>query len=796
MPNELEGFVEDNREDVHLLLKHFFSLGKSFLLHSEIWDQFEHFCEVTSKKHLRESVLGQTLRLTQEAVLKDPLMYLAERPRVAQWRYTLLDAASLTVKRLPLEAFLEVKECLVNGSAQDDQWALEIDLGPFNRDFFKLKEARSIGRGVEFLNRRLSSELFRDLDKGGKLLLDFLRVHQCKGVQLMLNGRITDLAELRHALRLAEEILTEVPYESPWAQFSSRMNSLGFEPGWGKNAKIARETLGLLSDILEAPEPVHLEHFLASIPMIFNLVILSPHGYFAQSNVLGRPDTGGQIVYILDQVRALEKEMRRRIARQGLSIEPQILVVTRLIPEADGATCDQRDEAITGTKNARILRVPFRYSDRQVVPHWISRFEVWPFLERFAADVEKEVLAELQGRPDLIMGNYSDGNLVASLLSQQLGVTQCNIAHALEKPKLLHADLYWKENDPQYHLGCLFTADLISMNTADFIISSTYHEIAGTEDSVGQYESYSAFTMPGLYRVVNGIDIFDPKFNVVSPGVDDCFYFPYTEAKRRLTGLAEELEALVYGVDARPDARGTLKDRRKPLIFTMGRLDKVKNVTGLVKMFGECPELREEANMLLVAGYINPSDSLDDEESSQIELVHSLIESYELDGQVRWIGAQLRKDLAGELYRYVADRKGIFVQPALFEAFGLTVIEAMVTGLPTFATCYGGPLEIIEPGVSGFHIDPTHSGEAAEFIADFLKRCRSDPKFWENISKGGISRVKARYTWKLHAERLMTFARVYGFWKHATNLERDETRRYLQMFYGLQFRQLADALPH
>lgn len=30
------------------------------------------------------------------------------------------------------------------------------------------------------------------------------------------------------------------------------------------------------------------------------MVILSPHGFFGQSNVLGLPDTGGQVVYILD----------------------------------------------------------------------------------------------------------------------------------------------------------------------------------------------------------------------------------------------------------------------------------------------------------------------------------------------------------------------------------------------------------------------------------------------------------------------------------------------------------------
>jgi sucrose synthase len=39
-------------------------------------------------------------------------------------------------------------------------------------------------------------------------------------------------------------------------------------------------------------------------------------------------------VYILDQVRALEQEMRRRLEEQGLpDIKPNIMVVTRLIPQ-------------------------------------------------------------------------------------------------------------------------------------------------------------------------------------------------------------------------------------------------------------------------------------------------------------------------------------------------------------------------------------------------------------------------------------------------------------------------------
>ena len=52
----------------------------------------------------------------------------------------------------------------------------------------------------------------------------------------------------------------------------------------------------------------------------------------------------------------------------------------------------------------------------------------------------------------------------------------------------------------------------------------------------------------------------------------------------------------------------------------------------------------------------------------------------------------------------IADTRGVFVQPALFEAFGLTVVEAMTTSLPTFATNRGGPSEIIKHGRSGFQV--------------------------------------------------------------------------------------------
>jgi sucrose synthase len=171
-----------------------------------------------------------------------------------------------------------------------------------------------------------------------------------------------------------------------------------------------------------------------------------------------------------------------------------------------------------------------------------------------------------------------------------------------------------------------------------------------------------------------------------------------------------------------------------------------------------------------------------------------LIEQYDLRGQIRWLEAQVDRERNGELYRFVADRRGVFVQPALFEAFGLTVIEAMGTGLPTFATCFGGPQEIIEDGLSGFHIDPNHGEAAARRIADFFSRSRQEPSYWEEISSAALKRIAARYTWERYAERLMTLSRVYGFWKYVTLLERSETQRYLELLYGLQYRPLAQAM--
>ncbi|KAL0441177.1 UNVERIFIED_CONTAM: Sucrose synthase 6 [Sesamum radiatum] len=367
---------------------------------------------------------------------------------------------------------------------------------------------------------------------------------------------------------------------------------MGVRERVGENAERVRQTMRILSEILQAPDPTNMEAFFSRVPAIYKIVIFSVHGYFGQADVLGLPDTGGQVVYILDQVKALEEELLLRIKQQGLNVKPQILV-----------------------------------------------------------DATAKILELMEGKPDLIIGNYTDGNLVASLVARKLGVTLGTIAHALEKTN---------KNRP------------------------------------GQYESHVAFTMPGLYRVVLGINVFDPKFNIASPGADQSIYFPFTEKQKRLTKFQPAIEELLFSKEENDEHIGFLADRKKPIIFTMARLDIVKNITGLTEW----------------------------EEMAEIKKMHSLIERYQLKGQIRWIAAQTDRYRNSELYRCIADTKGAFVQPALYEAFGLTVIEAMNCGLPTFATNQGGPAEIIIDGVSGFHIDPNNGDESSNKIADFFEKCK------------------------------------------------------------------------
>jgi sucrose synthase len=783
-------------------LRHFVSdlrvLGNKYLLRNDIVNAFAAYCTKYQKREQfhQSSHLSKLIYCVQEIILEDDSLCILLRPKIAGIEIVRL-GDDLRVQQMTVQELLEVRDRFVNRFHPQEGDILELDFGPFYDYSPIIRDPKNIGKGVQFLHRYLSSKLFQDPRESQETLFNFLGIHRCNGVQLLINDRIKSQELLSEQVKKALTFISELSEEEPYERFRLVLQMMGFEAGWGNTAARVHETLGLLDELIDFPDPQTLEAVISRIPMIFNIVLVSPHGWFGQEGVLGRPDTGGQVVYVLDQAKSLEKQLQEDIHLAGLDslgVKPKVIILTRLIPNSDGTRCNERLEKVHGTENAWILRVPFREFNPKLTQNWISRFEIWPYLETYAIDAEKELLAEFQGKPDLIVGNYSDGNLVAFLLSRKLKTTQCNIAHALEKSKYLFSNLYWQESEEKYHFALQFTADLIAMNAANCIVTSTYQEIVGQPDSVGQYESYKCFTMPDLYQVVNGIELFSPKFNVVPPGVNESVYFPYTRIEDRVQDDRDRQGELLFTLEDPEQVFGKLDDPQKRPLFSIARLDRIKNLTGLAELFGKSQELQEKCNLILVAGKLRVEETDDYEEAEEIKKLYAIIDQYNLHGKIRWLGVRLSKSLSGEIYRLIADRQGVFVQPALFEAFGLTILEAMITGIPTFGTQFGGPLEIIQDGVNGFYINPTNHSETAQKLLNFLSKCEDNPNYWYEISARGIDRVYSTYTWKIHTTKLLTLARTYGFWNYSSKENREDMLRYIEALFYLIYKPRAKAL--
>ena len=790
--NDLRSFMSSLRTS------EFNTSEKKYLLRNDILQEYNEFCSKYKKSQQLSdsSLLSKLIYYTQEIIQEDTSLCFIIRPKIAfQEAYRLTE--DLKIELITPQELLNLRDRLVNKYHPTEGNLLEIDFGPFYDYSPVIRDPKNIGKGVQFLNRFLSSKLFADAKQWLESLFHFLRLHQYNGVQLLINGRIQSQQNLSEQVKKAIAFVSERPRNEPYEEFRFQLQSMGFEPGWGNTVARVQETLSILDELLDSPDPQTLEAFISRIPMIFRIVLVSPHGWFGQEGVLGRPDTGGQVVYVLDQAKSLEQQLEedaKLAGLTGLNVKPKVIILSRLIPNSDGTLCNQRLEKVYGTENAWILRVPFREYNSNMTQNWISRFEIWPYLETYAMDAERELLAEFQGQPDLIVGNYSDGNLVAFLLARRLKVTQCNIAHALEKSKYLFSNLYWQDLEDKYHFSLQFTADLIAMNAANFIISSTYQEIVGTPDSVGQYESYKSYTMPELHHVVNGIELFSPKFNVVPPGVNENSFFPYQRNQDRVESDKQRIEEILFTLEDSTQIFGKLDDPGKLPIFSMARLDRIKNLTGLAECFGKSKELQDKCNLILVAGKLRVEESGDNEEKDEIIRLYQIIEQYNLQGKIRWLGVRLSKADSGEIYRVIADHKGIFVQPALFEAFGLTILEAMISGLPTFATQFGGPLEIIQDKVNGFYINPTNLEETANKILDFVSKCKHNPNYWNEISQQGIDRVYSNYTWKIHTNKLLSLARTYGFWNFTSKENREDLLRYLEALFHLIYKPRAQQL--
>ena len=112
-----------------------------------------------------------------------------------------------------------------------------------------------------------------------------------------------------------------------------------------------------------------------------------------------------------------------------------------------------------------------------------------------------------------------------------------------------------------------------------------------------------------------------------------------------------------------------------------------------------------------------------------------------------------------ELYRLAAASRGVFVNPALTEPFGLTLIEAAACGLPIVATEDGGPTDIIQ------QLPERPSDQSARQGGDG-GHTAADPDGQNGMAafgQNGIEGVRRHYSWPAHVESYLAVIRRW--WK-------------------------------
>ncbi|CAK7333350.1 unnamed protein product [Dovyalis caffra] len=210
-----------HRNELVSLLSRYVAKGKGILQAHELVGELVNIIkEDETMQKLNDSPFVEVLESAQEAIVLPPFVGMALRPRPGVWEYVRVNVYELSVDNLSVSEYLQFKEELVDGEC-NGKYVLELDFEPFNASFPRPTRSSSIGNGVQFLNRHLSSIMFRNKESL-EPLLDFLRTHKHDGHAMMLNERIQSISKLQSALSRAEEHLSKFPPDAPSSDFEFR----------------------------------------------------------------------------------------------------------------------------------------------------------------------------------------------------------------------------------------------------------------------------------------------------------------------------------------------------------------------------------------------------------------------------------------------------------------------------------------------------------------------------------------------------------------------------------------------
>ncbi len=432
------------------------------------------------------------------------------------------------------------------------------------------------------------------------------------------------------------------------------------------------------------------------------IAMISLHGLIrAHDAELGRDaDTGGQVKYVL--------ELAAELGRHP-EVSQVELLTRQICDDRVGPEYARLEEPIS--ENAKIVRIPFGPK------RYLRKEALWPHMESFI----DQALSHFRrtGLPHLIHGHYADAGYGGAQLARLLHLPFVFTGHSLgrvKKQRLLDLDAGAKDLEETYVFTTRNEAEEMALETASLIVTSTSQEVEQ------QYEVYEAYQ--------------PDRMEVIPPGVDLTAFHPPGEGDAR-PPIADALTPF-------------LKEPNKPMILTLARPDDRKNLEALVRVYGESRELQERANLVMLLGTRDDLRELAPGQRRVLLNVLTLIDVYNLYGKVAYPKTHAPTDVPA-LYRLATTLHGVFVNPALTEPFGLTLLEAAASGLPLVATNDGGPRDIIANCHNGLLVDPLD--DAA--IEKALLRTLTEPDQWAKWSANGITGTREHYSWKRHADRYL-----------------------------------------
>lgn len=441
--------------------------------------------------------------------------------------------------------------------------------------------------------------------------------------------------------------------------------------------------------------------------------MFSIHGLIRSENMeLGHnADTGGQVKYVIELCKALSEHKDVR----------QVDLMTRLI--SDKAFSNDYSRSIEKVnKKFRIVRIQCGGKK------FIRKERLWPFLDEFV-DKTIKFIKNSGELPDIIHGHYPDAGYVAKELARFFGVPFVYTGHSLGIPKkkrLMAEGQTQADLNKKLRLDHRIAIEERILKFADLIVTSTRQEI---EEQYGVYKNRTL-----------------PKYHVIPPGIGIEKFFPYYHDE--FPSAEQKEESLFARQSLTSELERFFQHPEKPIILALCRPDRRKNIEGLIKAYGEDYDLQAIANLAVFAGIRKDISQKEDSERDVLTQMLLLMDKYNLYGKMAIPKKHDFEHEVPELYRIAAQKKGIFVNPALVEPFGLTLLEALACGLPVVSTNDGGPKDIMENCSGGILVDPTNSKAIAKAIKDTIVK----PDTWAEFSKNGIMNTRKHYTWASHVE--------------------------------------------